>query len=162
MGAIVWFLLAWPFPYAPGDWYPDWHSVVIGLAAAALVAVLFGERRVIADRPGKLERCFWVLVYVPVFFWYCLLANLDVVYRVVHPDMPIRPGIVKVKTTLTTDSGLTALANSITLTPGTLTVDIAPGGYLYVHWINVKHEDIEGATRDIVTRFEKILRRIYE
>jgi multicomponent Na+:H+ antiporter subunit E len=105
---------------------------------------------------------FWFLVYIPMFAWYVLVANLDVVYRVVHPEMPIKPGIVKVKTILKTPAGRTMLANSITLTPGTLTVDIDDNDYLYIHWINVKSDDIEQATRHIVSRFEKVLRRIFE
>jgi multicomponent Na+:H+ antiporter subunit E len=90
-----------------------------------------------------------------------VVANLDVVYRVVHPDMPIHPGIVKVKTTLTNPAGRTMLANSITLTPGTLSVDIVDE-YLYIHWINVQAEDVEGATKEIVSKFEGMLRRIFE
>ena len=77
--------------------------------------------------------------------------------------VPIKPGIVKVETSLKSDTGLTFLANSITLTPGTLTVDIdREGGFLYIHWINVRHKDIEGATKSIVKRFERILTRIFE
>ena len=92
-------------------------------------------------------------------------ANLDVVYRALHPKMPIKPGIVKIKTNLKTDSGITALANSITLTPGTLTVDLDRQGednFLYVHWINVKSSDLEQATRLIARRFEWFLERIFE
>ena len=107
-------------------------------------------------------RIFWFLVYVPVFFYSVILANLDVMYRALHPKMPIRPGIVKIKTNLKTDSGITALANSITLTPGTLTVDVADGGYLYVHWINVKAEDVEQATSRIARRFEWFIQKIFE
>ncbi|MHC4194088.1 MAG: Na+/H+ antiporter subunit E, partial [Planctomycetota bacterium] len=73
-------------------------------------------------------RIFWALVYLPVFFYYVIVANLDVVYRALHPKMPINPGIVKIKTVLKTESGITALANSITLTPGTLTVDLTDDG----------------------------------
>ncbi len=91
-----------------------------------------------------------------------LQANLDVVYRVVHPLMPIHPGIVKVRTTLKTDTARTVLANSITLTPGTMTVDITDEGYLYIHWINVQETDIEKATAAIVARFEEFLEKIFE
>jgi multicomponent Na+:H+ antiporter subunit E len=103
-----------------------------------------------------------VLVYIPVFFWAMLKANLDVLYRVAHPALPIRPGIVKVKTTLASESGRTILANSITLTPGTMTVDLTDDGYLYVHWINVASTDVEEATRRIVSTFERILARIFD
>ena len=64
-----------------------------------------------------------------------------------------------------TDTALTFLANSITLTPGTLSVDIDRGNgilILYVHWIDVKAKDIESATSIVVERFEKILKRVFD
>jgi len=80
-----------------------------------------------------------------------------------HPRLPINPGIVKVKTKLTTDTALTFLANSITLTPGTMSVDIdKDNGILYIHWIDVKTKDVESATKIIVERFEKILKKIFD
>ena len=101
--------------------------------------------------------------YLPVFLWEVLKANIDVAYRVIHPRLPIRPGIVKVKTSLKTDTGLTFLANSITLTPGTMTVDVdRSSGVLYIHWIDVGARDVTAATQQIVERFEKILSKIFE
>ena len=101
--------------------------------------------------------------YLPVFVWECFKANLDVAYRVLHPRLPINPGIVKVKTELKSDTALTFLANSITLTPGTMSVDIdSANGILYVHWINVKATDVEQATNIIVKRFERILKNIFD
>ena len=70
---------------------------------------------------------------------------------------------VKVKVELKTDTALTFLANSITLTPGTMSVDIdKDNGILYIHWIDVKTKDIESTTRIIVERFEKILKKIFD
>jgi len=80
---------------------------------------------------------------------------------VIHPELPIRPGIVKIKTTLTTDMAKTFLANSITLTPGTMTVDIK-GDELYIHWIYVEGKDINSWTKKIIGGFEPMLRRIFE
>jgi len=93
--------------------------------------------------------------------FYCLRANLDVAVRVIHPDVPIRPGIVKVRTTLKSDMAKTFLANSITLTPGTLTIDI-DGDDFYVHWINIHTDDAARQTAEICGRFEPLLRRIFE
>jgi multicomponent Na+:H+ antiporter subunit E len=156
---IVWILVTWPF----GDGRIDLQVVVAGLIAAFLVAVLFHE---ILPKEHHVflspVRVFWFLVYVPVFLYYVLRANLDVVYRALHPALPIRPGIVKIKTHLKTDSAITALANSITLTPGTLTVDLTEDGFLYVHWINVKSDDVEQATRIIARRFEWFIQKIFE
>ena len=156
---IVWVVGAWPFV----DGKIDVQVVAAGLIASFFVAILFHEmlpkEHHVFISP---VRVFWFLLYVPVFFYYIMKANLDVVYRALHPKMPIRPGIVKIKTDLKTESGITALANSITLTPGTLTVDLTDDGFLYVHWINVKSDDIEQATRCIAERFEWFLKRIFE
>ncbi|UCG57324.1 MAG: Na+/H+ antiporter subunit E [Phycisphaerales bacterium] len=155
----IWVLLTWPFV----DGRIDLQVVVAGLIAAFLAAILFHE---ILPKEHHVfispARVFWFLIYVPVFFYYVIKANLDVVYRALHPKMPIKPGIVKIRTELKTDSGITALANSITLTPGTLTVDLTDDGYLYIHWINVKSDDIDQATKLIAKRFEWFLKRIFE
>ncbi len=151
---IVWLLLTWSL---------DKQVVIAGVVAALIVAVLFHD---ILPKEHHIfchpVRVFWFLVYLPVFFYYVITANFDVVYRALHPDMPIKPGIVKIKTKLKTESGITALANSITLTPGTLTVDLTEDGFLYVHWIYVKAEDVEGATRHIAQKFEWFLEKIFE
>jgi multicomponent Na+:H+ antiporter subunit E len=90
-------------------------------------------------------------------------ANLHVAYIVLHPKLPIKPGIVKIKTKLTKDSAITVLTNSITLTPGTLTVDVNPESKdLYVHWITVASKDVEINTKLIGGRFEKLLMEVFE
>ncbi len=156
---VIWILLTWPFV----DGKINGQVVIAGLIASVIVAVMFHE---ILPKEHHVfispVRIFWFLVYIPVFFYYVFKANLDVVYRALHPKMPIKPGIVKIKTALKTESGITALANSITLTPGTLTVDLTDDGFLYVHWINVKSDDIEQATRHIAQRFEWFLKKIFE
>jgi multicomponent Na+:H+ antiporter subunit E len=156
---IVWVILSWPFV----DGKINVQVMVAGLIASALVAVLFHE---ILPKEHHVfispVRFFWLLVYLPVYFYYVIEANFDVVYRALHPKMPIRPGIVKIKTNLKTESGITALANSITLTPGTLTVDVTDDGFLYVHWIYVKSDDVEEATKLISRKFEWFLQKIFE
>jgi len=151
---VVWLLLTWSL---------DTQMLIAGVIASIIVVVLFHE---IMPKEHKVfispVRMFWLLLYVPVFFYYMLIANFDVVYRALHPKMPIKPGIVKIKTKLKTDSGITALANSITLTPGTLTVDLTDDGFLYVHWINVKSDDVEQATKFVAKRFEWFLEKIFE
>jgi multicomponent Na+:H+ antiporter subunit E len=150
---LIWVLLAWP---------PSWISLGVGLFFAILVATLLNE--LYPDQPLAAfdpRRWFWAIVYLPYFFYYCIRANLDVAYRVLHVDLPIRPGIVRVPTTLESDWGKTFLAASITLTPGTLVVDI-DGRDLYVHWINIPEKDHDAKARQIAARFERMLRRIFE
>ena len=156
---ILWMLLTWPIV----DGQIDIQIVIAGLIASLIVAIMFHE--ILPEEHHVFispVRIFWFLIYIPVFFYYIIKANLDVVYRALHPKMPINPGIVKIKTNLKTDSGITALANSITLTPGTLTVDLTDDGYLYIHWINVRSDDVEQATKFIAQRFEWFLKKIFE
>ena len=159
LGFVLWMLLTWPIV----DGRVDWQVVIAGVIAAAIVSLLFHE---ILPKEHHVfispVRIFWFLLYIPVFFYYVMIANLDVVYRALHPKMPIKPGIVKIKTKLKTESGITALANSITLTPGTLTVDLTDDGYMYIHWINVKSDDVEQASKHIAHKFEWFLEKIFE
>ena len=108
-------------------------------------------------------RCwFWLIVYLFVFTWYVVRGGVDVAYRVFHPAMPIKPGIVKIRSALQTDTGRSVLANSITLTPGTLTVDVTDDGWFYVHWLYVRSEQEEEIARQVLRRFEWFVKRIFE
>jgi multicomponent Na+:H+ antiporter subunit E len=108
-------------------------------------------------------RAAWFLYYIPVFLWECLKANADVASRVLRPSLPIRPGTIAVKVSLKTDIGLTFLANSVTLTPGTTSVDIdREKGILYVHWIFVKPGYADDGRLPVVERFESILKKVFE
>lgn len=107
-----------------------------------------------------LKKIVFLLVYIVVLFKEIILANLDVAYRVIHPKMPINPGIVIIKTELRQDLAKMILANSITLTPGTFTLDIEDDRLL-IHWINVKTDNMEEATKLIGDRFEKYLKVIF-
>jgi multicomponent Na+:H+ antiporter subunit E len=153
---IVWCLFSWP---------PDGAHLLVGIFVAALVAVLLGE--MVIQQPHLIARhprryFYFCFQYVPMFLWEVLKANIDVAYRVIHPRLPINPGIVKVTTSLRSDIALTLLANSITLTPGTMSVDISEDrSSLYVHWIDVRTDDVEAATKAIAERFEKILHKIF-
>ena len=153
--------LAWSFL----NWVPDWQHIIVGIFVSAFVAWLTGN--LFIQTPSKLKHplryYYFIFNYLPLFLWEVFKANIDVAYRVLHPNLPIKPGIIKVKSSLKSDMALTFLANSITLTPGTLSVDIdKDNGILYIHWINVKAQDIESTTKIIVERFEKILAKIFD
>jgi len=147
------------------SWVPDDAHLLAGIPVAALVTFALGD--IVFLRPylkWRPQQClYFFLHYIPVLLWEVLKANIDVAYRVVHPNLPIQPGIVKVKTSLRSDIALTLLANSITLTPGTMSVDIGEENtVLYIHWIDVRERESEAATKMIVERFERILRKIFE
>ena len=158
---LTWCLLVWPV--GPGGGTLRIVDVLAG-AVASLVALAVMRN----SRPDDSLACLcpmrlvWLAAYAVVLAYYIIKANFDVAYRVLHPAMPIHPGIVKVKTDLKTRAGITALANSITLTPGTLTVNAGADGTLYVHWINVQTTDSDAAAHIIVKRFEWFVKRIFE
>lgn len=133
-------------------------AAVFSAVSTALLGKYFfdGYRKLLQP-----SRYFWALVYLFVFLWECIKANIDVAYRVIHPGLPIKPGIVKVKLDVKTEIGRAMLANSITMTPGTITVDII-GDLIYIHWIYVSSTDHDVYARKICGRFEKYIRRIFE
>jgi multicomponent Na+:H+ antiporter subunit E len=161
MSYLLWVLLVWPF--AAGGLAPGAsQDLVAGIFVAGLAAAVFG--RVFPKHGSRLldpVRYFYGLVYLLVFGWACFVANLDVAYRVLHLRMPIRPAIVKVRTSIRSDMGKFVLANSITLTPGTLSVDIV-GQDIYIHWINAVTDSPELRAELIVGRFEDLLKRMFD
>ena len=149
----LWMLLFWSMdPWVIGS------GVFFALLVGALLGEIYPEG---FEKITSPKRWLFFGIYVPYFLYYCLKANVDVAARVVHPDVPIRPGIVKITTTLESDLARTFLANSITLTPGTLTIDI-DGQDLYIHWINIDTDDAARRTAEICGRFEPLLGRIFE
>lgn len=106
-------------------------DLAMGVAASALVA--FGNR----DIEGVSEMLRWtprLLAYLPWLLKEIWLANIQVVKLVLDPALPIDPVIVRVRTRFSSDVARTTLANSITLTPGTVTLDV-DGDDLIVHAI---------------------------
>lgn len=150
--ALVWLGLTRSF---------SWQELSVGLGVSFIVSL------VIARSYGKLglppigiKRLVYALVYLFVLAKEIIKANIDVAYRAIHPEVPINPGIVEIDTELESDIAKLILANSITLTPGTFTLDIV-GDRLLIHWINVEAKSVEGATEIIGYRFEKYLKVIF-
>ncbi len=142
----------------------DTQEVIAGIIVAAIVSALSGKFLITTKKSSSpLKRVLYFLFYIATFLWEMIKANLNVAYIVIHPKLPIKPGIVKIKTSLKKDSAITVLSNSITLTPGTLTVDTdVEKGELFIHWISVKSEDVDEATNQISSVFEKILKEVFE
>jgi len=150
---IIWLCLTSPF---------KWQELAVGILISLALAFFFAESYSHLDLPQfNLRRLFAFIIYLFILFIEIVKANIDVAYRVLHPKMPIRPGIVTIRTNLKHDIARLILANSITLTPGTFTMDIIEDKLL-VHWINVKSEDLSGATKIISAKFEKYLKKAFE
>lgn len=125
---------------------------------ALIISLIF--HRQLSVPAVTIKKIVYSIWYIIFLFIEIIKANMDVAFRVIKPVIPINPGIVSVRTKLKSPIGRMALANSITLTPGTLTVDIKEDK-LYIHWIDVTDLDEEAATRKIVSGFEKYLEVIF-
>ncbi|MFW6100041.1 MAG: Na+/H+ antiporter subunit E [Bacteroidota bacterium] len=137
-------------------------NIVVGVIAALITSYLFGRYFVTDVRKFLQPRRYaWLILYIFIFLWECIKANFDVAYRVLHPAMPIKPGIVRVQLEIKTDIAKTVLANSITMTPGTIAVDVKDD-IMYVHWIYVTSEDPEVYTQKVSGRFENYIKKIFE
>ena len=136
-------------------------SLITGVVVSAAIALAFASfARVYSVIRWSPKVVFYYLLYLGVFLTELAKANLNVMRLVFSPRIEIQPGIVEIKTELKSPIGRLALANSITLTPGTLVVDIKDDS-LFIHWINVSATDPVGATEEISARFEKYLKVVY-
>ena len=140
-------------------------ELIIGAVLAVVVGAVLRNRFIGKDlRMLNPVRWFTFLAYLFPFFFAMAKANVDVAYRVITGR--INPAIVKINPNLKTDLSLTILANSITLTPGTLSVDVdQKTNELYVHWINVDPAVLKDMPRDyhpICHNFPDWARRIAE
>lgn len=157
---MVWFFI-WAFLF----WPPTLQTIYFGVPVAVIVYFVTKDFFSIpGDLFNKPSRYFWFLIYVIVFAKECVKANFDVAYRVIHPICPIRPGTVRVKTTLKSEVALTFLANSLSLTPGNTTIDIdRDRGIIYIHRLYLSDAEMaRGRKLAVVEKYENILRRVFE
>ena len=139
----------------------SFQELLTGLIISIILTLLFYHKlELLADIKLNPRSIVFMFLYLFVFAGELIKANVDVARRVISTKLPINPGIVKVKTKLKTPLGRAILANSITLTPGTLTVELKDD-FFYIHWIDVTNDNIEGATEAIVAKFEKYLEVIF-
>ncbi len=137
----------------------DPAELIAGLMVALVVTLISRPHLEIFNglrlTPGAIPA---FIAYLGVFLLALVRANLDMARRVLSPSLPLRPALVEVKTELQSPLGRLTLANSITLTPGTLTVDVNDD-ILLIHWIDAPPGvDIEGATETITRQFERYLK----
>jgi multicomponent Na+:H+ antiporter subunit E len=138
----------------------DLDELAAGTLVSLMVTLLFGSRFTIFTgfRFSWLAPVY-ILTYLGNFFIALVRANLDLAARVLAPSLPINPALVEINTELKSPLGKLLLANTITLTPGTLTVDVVDNRLL-VHWVyRPPGTNIQQATEKIAAPFEKHLSR---
>jgi multicomponent Na+:H+ antiporter subunit E len=125
----------------------------LGLGFIIGFLVLFFTRRIVGA-PKYFLKVRQVIGLILFFLWELVLANIRVAYDVLTPVHFMRPGIIAIPLDARTDAEITILSNLITLTPGTLSLDIsADRKVLYMHAMYI--DDIESTRRKIKDGFEK-------
>lgn len=118
------------------------EDLVIGLFCAVGVALI--SQLLLSDQMESLDmkadQVFRLAVYFPYLLFQIIKANIDVAEIVLDPRLPISPVIVKFKFALKEDLPRVILANSITLTPGTLTVDVQDDTF-FIHCLAEHHAE---------------------
>lgn len=134
---------------------PSTQHFVIGYTMGAIF-LYFSSRR--SKSMFYLHRVAVLLQLVVVFLVELVRSNAQVAYQVLHPRLPVKPGLIAVPLAATTDAQITIFAAMITMTPGTISVDVSPDKrYLYVHVLSL--DDAEVTKSVLKDRFE---RRIVE
>lgn len=121
----------------------DAFHLSLGVISCVLVTfmshdLLFSSEKFSSRHLTELTR---FIRYIPWLSYQIVSSNIHVAYLALHPGMPIEPSIITFRTRLKKDISLAALANSITLTPGTITVEIREREYYIVHCISKKVAD---------------------
>lgn len=138
----------------------DFSGVTFAIGYIVGLGMLFLLRRFLRQ-PFYFRRVVAFLKLIGLFIYKLILANYDVIKIIVKPKLNIQPGIIAVPTQLKTDWEKTLLANLISLTPGTLTMDFSEDGQtLFIHSIHVPNK--EEAIREIHESFERAILEVTE
>ncbi len=150
---ITWIVLAALWIGLSG--FTDPVHLTFGFLSVTLVS-LISTRHLLGDEaaPGTAGRLLRLILYLPWLLWEIVVANLDVMLRV-FGLRGIEPCVIRVRPDLEGDFGKTVLANSITLTPGTVTVEIEADGTFVIHALS--REAAEGV---LSGRMEAKVRRV--
>ena len=129
-------------------------NILIGATVSFSIALLY--TKLFTHKTFEFISPFWLGVYLWILLKNLIISNLRITKRTLSKDMKLSPAIVAVKTNLESDWKKLLLANSITLTPGTLTLDIVDDT-LFIHVIEYyKDSDKESITKE----FEDIIAKI--
>lgn len=132
--AVLWLFVTGPEPTLQSVVTIFLVGLGVGLPVAYVFRRLYGEEIDIRQTVSAIP---YIILYIFVFFKEVLVANVDVAYRVLVPGRALEPQVILVPLRVETALGVTTIANSITITPGTVTLDHDPDeNALYVHMID--------------------------
>ena len=134
----------------------SWHveNILVGLGISFGIALFYVK--LFQDSKLQSINIYWLFVYILVLLKNLITSNFKITKRTLSKNMRLDPAIVGVKTTLNSEWKILLLANSITLTPGTLTLEVEDD-ILYIHVIECKSQDKK---YEIIREFEEIISKI--
>jgi multicomponent Na+:H+ antiporter subunit E len=143
--------------------YVSLDSFIVGFVVALAILLLVKSERS-TMKAGTLPDQVWAFcVYTITLFRDIWLSTWDVTKRVLHPDMPMKPGIIRVATQDVNESDVVAAfsAHGITITPGELVVDFDDKHTMYVHCLDVEasSQNAPGAQTKRLALLNRILGR---
>ena len=150
MKAFMWNIaLAAAWTLASGE--VTLSNLLVGFAVGYLV---LGFAQVVVGESRYYRKVGQIVRFAAFYLWQIVLSNLRVAYDVLTPTYYMRPGIIALPLDATTDEEITLLANLITLTPGSLALDVSPDRKtLYVHSMFV--DDVEEVRREFKEGLER-------
>lgn len=151
-GSVLLFLLLWAFWILLGG--TSYGEIVLGGVVSFVISAIFGYFFLEEAKTSYIKGFFIFLAYIPYYVFHELLDVIEVSYRIITGR--IKPAVVEVKHDHTHEWGITMLSNSITMMPGTLTLEAGPGR-IFIHWLNAERD-----RHKAITRFQRILRRIWD
>lgn len=123
--------------------------LILGVLSCIIVVAIAMRMDVVDHEAVPVHLTFYIGWYWVWLLWEIVKANIDVTKRVLMPSVGISPTMVRIKASQKTDLGLVTFANSITLTPGTISVDVEADGHILIHSIAREGtEGIEGGEMD--------------
>jgi multicomponent Na+:H+ antiporter subunit E len=129
------------------------RNLTIGFVLGFFI-LLFADRT--AGRASYIGRIIKLVSFIGFFFWELLKANIRMAHSVITPSTTMRPGVIAIPLSAKTDAEITLLANLITLTPGTLSIDVSTDRKtLYIHAMFI--DDVDMMRYEIKAGFERRL-----
>jgi multicomponent Na+:H+ antiporter subunit E len=152
--ALALFGLSFLFYLALAGSLAPFELVTGAITAGVVATALWGVSLTTPIRPtATAVQIGRLLMYVPYLLWQITKANVEIAYVVLHPDLPIDPEMVEFDAAVWSPLPVTTLANSITLTPGTLTVDVSKRHFTVHTLTGGARDDLFGGSLERAVRF---------
>jgi multicomponent Na+:H+ antiporter subunit E len=145
--------------YLAGTSNLEWRNIALGVMISIGIVLLIRPR----PRPMDWHRFPMAMValaqYVVILAYDLIASGLRTARIVLNPDLPIKPGIIAIPSECNSEMGTALSAHAITLTPGTMVVEIDANGVMYTHCLDVTDADKHIAKAQKLR--QKLLKKIF-